>query len=157
MKIFVHKLLEELEGKVNTVYYDEAGFGTIGIGHLLTKDELSSGKIQIGDNHVKYRYGLTDEQVYDLLYQDLHKYEGVVDVMVTVPINFNQRTALISFCFNIGMTAFNNSTCLKLLNDYKYEQVPHQMRRWHFAGGKDSRILRNRRERESEVWETEVD
>ena len=156
MKIFIHKLLEELEGKVNTIYKDEAGFATIGMGHLLTQDEIYSGKIQIDGKFIKYKDGLTDDEVYDLLYQDLHKYESVVDVMTTADINFNQRTALISFCYNVGMKAFNHSTLLKKVNNYQFEQVPDQFMRWVYAGGKQSNILRNRRKREVEVWETQV-
>lgn len=156
MKIFVHKLLEELEGKRNKLYYDEAGFATIGIGHLLTKDELYSGKIELGNGFIRYNQGLTDDQVYDLLFQDLHKYQNVVEVMVTVPLSSNQLTALTSFCFNVGMTAFTRSTLLKILNGNNYEGVTYQLSRWVFAGGKKSKILENRRRRESEVWGTEA-
>ena len=152
MKIFVHKLLEELEGKRNELYHDFAGYATIGIGHFLTKDELFSGKIEIGNELVKYRQILTDDQVYDLLFQDLHKYQNCVEVMVTVPLTDNQLTALTSFCFNIGMGAFTRSTLLKILNNYNYDGVPYQMSRWKRAGGKISKILINRRKRESEVF-----
>ena len=101
MKIFVHKLLEELEGNRNELYHDFAGYATIGIGHLLTKDELMSGKIEIGNDFVKYNQKLTDDQVYDLLFQDLHKYQNVVEVMVTVPLSDNQLTALTSNHFQV--------------------------------------------------------
>ena len=156
MKIFIHKLLEELEGKRNDLYYDEAGYATIGIGHLLTQDEIYSGKIEIKDRSVRYWGGLTDDEVYDLLAQDLHRYKSVVEVMVTVPLNHNQLTALTSFCFNVGMGAFSKSTLLKMLNANNYSAVPYQLSRWVYAGGKVSKILQNRRKRESEVWNMEV-
>ncbi len=156
MKIFIHKLLEELESKKNELYHDFAGYATIGIGHLLTKDELYSGKIEIGNEFVKYRHILTDDQVYDLLFQDIHKYQNCVEVMVTVPLIPNQLTALTSFCYNIGMGAFTRSTLLKVLNNNNYDGVPYQLSRWVFAGGEKSKILENRRRRESEVWEAEA-
>jgi len=156
MRIFIHKLLEELEGKRNELYHDFAGYATIGIGHLLTKDELYSGKIEIGNDFVKYNQKLTNDEVYDLLFQDLHKYQNVVEVMVTVPLRHNQLTALTSFCYNIGDRAFRHSTLLKILNNHNYDGVPYQLSRWVFAGGKKSKILENRRRRESEVWGAEA-
>ena len=41
------KKLAEWEGVRLTLYKDVAGYPTIGVGHLLTKDEISSGKIEI--------------------------------------------------------------------------------------------------------------
>jgi len=123
---------------------------------LLTKDELSSGKITIGEEWVKWYNGLDDQQCYNLLEQDLHKYQNVVEVMTKVPLNHNQGVALTSFCYNVGMSAYVHSTLLKRLNNNEYNEVPHQMNRWIYAGGKESRILMNRRRREIEVWETPV-
>jgi len=155
-KIYIEQLLEKLEGKEYNIYMDQAGLPTIGIGHLLTKDELMSGKIEIDGTPCKYQYGLSDQLIYDLLRQDIHKYESVVIVMVTTPINHNQKVALTSFCYNVGMGAFNRSTLLKVLNQGNYEAVPDQLRRWNISGGRVVNGLKWRREKEIEVWNTPV-
>jgi hypothetical protein len=54
-----------------------------------------------------------------------------------------------------GAAAFRNSTLLKLLNQGKYAEVPAQLRRWIYAGGKKCKGLANRREKEVEMWEGE--
>ena len=149
-------MLEQLEGKRNYAYRDEAGYLTIGIGHLLNQDEIFSGKIYIYDELVKYTNGLTNDHCYRLLQQDIHKYKNVVEVMARVDLNLNQITALVSFCFNVGMQAFIKSTLLKLLNDGNYDAVPEQLKRWRWAGGRVSKILENRRKKEIEVWRTPV-
>ena len=146
------------EGKRSTVYNDSNGKPTIGIGHLLTKDELSSGKIVIkyanphNNEIVKYRDGLTDKQIYALLVSDLVSVEGIINIAVKVPLTQNQYDALVSFVFNVGNTAFVNSTLLKVLNQGKYEEVPTQMRRWVHGDGKVIEGLVNRREKDVSLW-----
>lgn len=146
------KFLSDLEGRKHRVYKDVAGLPTIGVGHMLTKDELNSGKIRIGREYVKYENGLTDEQIYKLLRQDLEKFTETIDKFVLVQLKQNQAEALLSFVFNVGNNAFINSTLLKLLNQGKYDQVPDQMRRWVFSGGRKIAGLANRREKEIVWW-----
>jgi lysozyme len=140
------------EGKRNKVYDDSAGLPTIGVGHLLTQEENSSGKITINGQPIDYSLGLTDQQVMDLLAQDLVRFEQVVQNEVRVDLNQNQFDALVSFSFNVGTQAFKNSTLLKVLNDGLYEEVPDQLRRWVKAGGKTVQGLVNRRENEINLW-----
>jgi lysozyme len=147
--------LAEWEGMRLTVYKDVAGFPTIGVGHLLTKDERSSGKIFINGEAVRYAGGLTEQQALDLLAQELTVFEEAVSKAVTVPLTQNQFDALVSFSYNVGLNAFKNSTLLKLLNQGKYAEVPAQLRRWIYAGGKKCKGLVNRREKEVEMWEGE--
>ncbi len=144
--------LGELEGMRLTVYKDVAGFPTIGVGHLLTKDERSSGKIWINGEAVRYADGLTEQQALDLLAQELMIFEEAVSKAVSVPLTQNQFDALVSFSYNVGATAFRNSTLLKLLNKRIYPAVPAQLRRWVYAGGKKCKGLINRREKEVEMW-----
>src|ERR1051325_11027211 len=106
-------LLEQWEGFKTTIYKDSAGLPTIGVGHLLTKSELSSGKITINGVPVEYTDGLTEQQVTDLLAQDLKPASSAVNSGVKVPLNQDQFDALVSFTFNVGVGAFNGSTLLK--------------------------------------------
>ena len=63
------RLLAQWEGSESRVYRDLAGLPTIGVGHLLTQDELYSGKIYINGEPVRYGEGLTEDQIIALLGQ----------------------------------------------------------------------------------------
>jgi lysozyme len=149
-------LLTQWEGFKLTVYKDSAGLPTIGVGHLLTKSELSSGKITINGVPVDYTDGLTEQQVTDLLGQDVEPASAAVNSGVKVPLDQNQFDALVSFTFNVGVGAFTGSTLLKLLNQKQYDQVPTQLLRWTRAGGKVVQGLVNRRNNEIKLWNGEI-
>ena len=147
------ELLTEWEGSRNEVYHDVAGLMTIGVGHFLTKDEITSGKILILGESIKYHDGLTSLQIDRLLTQDLAGSEGAINSGVNVALNQNQFYALVSFVFNVGRQAFYQSTLRKVLNDGKFTKVPEQFRRWNRAGGKIVPGLVNRRENEVRLFE----
>lgn len=144
------RFIKQEEGLRNKVYFDQAGLPTIGIGHLLTKDELSSGKILCLS--VDWQYGLSDAQCEELLRRDLFDAEEAVDRLVKVPLTAPQFDALVSFVFNVGAGAFEKSTLLKQLNNRQYDSVPTQLRRWVYGAGKRLPVLAARREREIELW-----
>ncbi len=149
-------LFKEWEGLKTKEYPDSGGKPTIGIGHLLTPTELKSGEIVIGEKACAYKDGLTEQQCWDLLDQDLAPTEKTVNDAVIVALNQNQFNALVSFTFNVGSSAFRNSTLLKVLNQEQYDEVPAQMRRWNKVNGKVVQGLVNRREKEIAVWSAPV-
>jgi len=149
-------LFKEWEGLVTHEYLDSGGAPTIGIGHLLTRSERTSGKIVIGGQAIDYRNALTEQQCWDLLDQDLDSTERTVNGAVIAPLNQNQFDALVSFTFNVGDGAFRGSTLLRLLNQGQYDQVPAQLRRWDKDNGHVVRGLINRREKEITLWNTPV-
>lgn len=145
-------LLTEWEGGIkNKVYYDAAGLPTIGVGHLLTKSELASGKIDILG--FKFHDYLSDDQCMKIFHNDLFDAEDTVDSLVTVHLEQYQFDAMVSFVFNVGRSAFFNSTLLKILNIRQYDKVPEQLRRWNRAGDRVVQGLINRREKEIKLWE----
>jgi lysozyme len=146
--------LKRREGVVREMYRDSAGLPTIGVGHLLTKDELSSGKLYLESGAVDWAGGLTDEQVDELLREDLATSEAALDAtLLTVPeLEQHQYDALVSFVFNVGARAFRDSTLLKRLKSGNLDVVPDQLRRWVFAGGQVDPILVKRREDEVAQW-----
>jgi lysozyme len=146
------KLLSSWEGLELRAYRDVGGKLTIGVGHLLTQSEQSSGKIWIKGEPVRYDAGLSEQQALDLLAQDLEKYEAVINDCVEVNLNQNQFDALTSFCFNVGGNAFMDSTLLKLLNQGNYEAVPEQLRRWVYCNHVKIQGMVNRRENEIKLW-----
>lgn len=60
------KKLAEWEGSRARAYRDAGGKLTIGVGHLLTRSELASGKILIQGQAAPYAPGLSDRQILDL-------------------------------------------------------------------------------------------
>jgi len=134
------------------MYRDSAGLPTIGVGHLLTKSELSSGKISLPSGAVDWHVGLTDEQVVELFSHDLGTVEKVISTYVKVPLTQSQFDSLASFTFNVGTPALRTSTLLKKLNAGQYDQVPEQMRRWVYSAGLINPGLIKRREREVALW-----
>lgn len=119
-------LLAEWEGFECRVYLDIAGKQAIGIGHLLTKDELSSGKIYIQGKAIKYDDGLTEHQVLNLLDQDLKEVERTLNKFVKVTLTQHQFDALTSFVLNVGSYAFKKSILPKYLGDHFFAQ-PHKI------------------------------
>lgn len=71
-----------------------------------------------------------------------------IDLLVKVPLTNNQRAALASLIYNIGRTAFQQSTLLKLLNAKDYVGAAHQFTVWNRAANKVLAGLINRRARE---------
>jgi lysozyme len=150
------RLLAEWEGFKNDVYKDVANFKTIGVGHLLTKDERASGILYIGDQEVEWRDGLTDDDVVALLAQDVGPREDVVNDCVTTSLEQGQFDALVSFVFNVGDGAFRKSTLLRLINQGTFSLVPEQFMRWNKAGGRVVAGLNNRRSNEVRLWLGEI-
>lgn len=83
---------------------------------------------------------------------DLKKFENTVNDVVKVPINQNQFDALLSLAYNIGSTAFKNSTLVKKLNAGDILGAADQFNVWVNAGGKRMQGLVNRRKAEKELF-----
>src|SRR6266576_4032651 len=141
--------IERREGTRLTAYRDTAGLWTIGCGHLLTKSELSSGKV-LGED---WRDGITQETCDRLLQADIASAEDAVNAFVQVPLLQHHFDTLVSVVFNIGAEAFQHSTLLRLLNDDQFASVPGQLRRWIFSAGNRDAVLEIRREDEIRGWE----
>lgn len=127
------QMLITLEGFKTKPYRDSKGLWTIGVGHLLTAAELQSGIINLGQQAIVWQRGLSEAQVDALLAQDLPHYEQAVRDAVTLNLTQYQFDALVSFCFNVGITAWLNSGLLKMINYATLEQVPNEWKRWRFV------------------------
>lgn len=149
------KLLKEWEGFKRTPYNDIANNPTVGVGHLLTKQELMCNGVIINTEHgnkvISIDLPLSDQSIETLLRQDLEKAERAVDV-VSIGLNQNQIDSLISFAFNIGVAAFKSSTLFKRLKSRDFQDIPNQLKRWVHSGGKISKGLVNRRNNEIKLW-----
>lgn len=160
------EILTQFEGE-SPVLYDDAtgksisdpsaakGNPTIGIGHFLTADELSSGSIQIGGESVDWRQGLSQEQMQNLARQDLQDAIQAVESSITAPLTQNQFDALVSFAFNIGPQAFKESGAIQALNEGDIEEFLRRHAQWNESGGTEMQGLINRRRREAELFRSE--
>jgi lysozyme len=152
--------LIDSEGSAQETYLDQAGLPTIGVGHCLTRSEISSGKIELSNGSmIDLRNNrISQTNIKRLLQDDLTSRENLVNRLVKVPLAQGQFDALVHFVFNVGNGAFKNSTLLKKLNRGDYSAVSNEIRKWNIvtvAGQKQvSDGLANRREVECSMWES---
>ncbi len=132
-------LVAQMEGYRPFIYKDAVGIPTVGYGHVVKKGE-------------KIPQPLLPEDAYALLLQDLNDHAQTMSKDIKVPLKQNQYDALSSFVFNVGNGAFRKSTLLKVLNKEDHQSVPHQLRRWDKAGGRQLRGLTYRRELEASLY-----
>lgn len=98
----------EVEGLRLKPYLDTKGIWTIGIGMTY----YPANKRVTGSDP-----SITKEQAIDLFKRIITPYETAVWSVTRDDINQNQFNALVSICYNIGITGFRNSTFLKRIND----------------------------------------
>lgn len=132
-KSFDVDLIREWEGLRLEAYLDTGGVWTIGYGHTKT---------------AKQGMVISKQQAEDLLWQDVEWADKAVKALVNVPLNHNQRSALVSFVYNIGTTQFRNSTLLRKLNKGDYQGASKEFLRWTYDNGKFIQGLKNRRRAE---------
>jgi len=95
---------------------------------------------------------ITPAQAEAALEYDLNETAAAVESLVHVDLTDNQFGALVSFAFNVGITAFKKSTLLKKLNRGEYAAVPGELAKWKFNDGKVMQGLINRRAAEAGLW-----
>jgi lysozyme len=110
------KLIKEFEGLRTTAYLCPAGVLTIGYGS--TGPHVTPGKT------------ITENEANALLIEDLVRFEKAVNDLVKVTITQSQFDALVSFAFNCGIGALQESTLLRLLNQSDYTGAAAQFDRW---------------------------
>lgn len=130
-------MIPELEGVRYTPYHDVAGVLTVCYGH--TGKDIVPGK--------KY----TPVQCRKMLDKDLLPFSQAVARAVKVPADEYQKAALITFSYNVGITAFERSSVLRDLNSGHFVQACEGLKKWTWAAGKQWKGLINRRDVEYEV------
>ena len=131
-------IIKKYEGCKLETYKCPAGIPTIGYGH--TGMDVSIGM------------RITDGQAERLLAKDCGKTEHFINALVDVQLNQNQFDALVSFTFNVGVGALEDSTLLKKLNSKDYNGAKLEFLRWNKAAGKVLHGLTARRIEESELF-----
>lgn len=115
-------LIKRFEGFSSTVYICPAGYPTIGYGHLVRSGESFNE--------------ISETEAEELLCRDVESAERAVLRLVNVPLTDGQFDALVSFTFNLGSGAFQRSTLRRKVNRQAHAEVPAQLMRWVWAGGR---------------------
>ena len=135
--------LAELEGLQLKSYKCPAGVWTIGLGNTFYED---GSKVKQGDK-------ISKERAYLLFNLISKQFEKAINENVKVSISQNQFNALFCFCYNIGITAFKNSTLLKYVNINPNDgNIAKQFLRWNKIAGKESKGLTNRGIKQSSLY-----
>lgn len=129
-------LIKRFEGLRLTAYDDGVGVMTIGYG--------STKGVKVGDT-------ITEEEAEDRLRDDLAAAEECVNGAVP-GVSQSQFDAAVSLCFNIGCSAFKNSTLVKLIWAGDFAGAASQFARWDMAGGRHLPGLANRRRAEAALF-----
>ena len=96
------KLIKHFEGIHKKPYICPAGYWTVGVGHLISRD----AKLPFEWFRV-----LSPGEIDDLLRKDLRRFElGVLRLLGTVQPSQSEFDALVSFSFNLGLGCFQRST-----------------------------------------------
>lgn len=132
--------IRQFEGFRALPYRDAARLWTVGYGHLMLPSEQCVEP-------------LTHEAALALLQQDVAFAEAAVRHFIAVRLGQNQFDALVSFTFNLGGAVLQRSTLRRALNRGAYDEVPRQLIRYVFAGGKKLPGLMRRRAAEAALFE----
>lgn len=126
-----------------TAYFDPVGVPTIGYGNI---DSVTRADV---DKKV-----ISPKEAEDLLRRDLKTAEDAVSKFITVPLNDNEFSALVSWTFNLGAGALQNSTLRKRLNrgDNRTSIANDEFKKWVLAGGRVLEGLVRRREAERKLF-----
>lgn len=136
--------LKRREGLRLRCYNDSAGLATIGYGHLLDR----GGPCQPDAPEI------TEEQAGVWLREDVRAAVDAINDSVDITLLQHQFDAVVSFVFNVGVKAFWGSTLLKKLNRGDTNGAARQFERWTYAGGRIIAGLRDRRARETMLFNT---
>ena len=139
-------LVKEFEGCKLNAYLCPANVWTIGYG--ATGDGIKSGLVW------------TQQQAESDLIRTLSFIALSLDSLLKKPANQNQKDAMISLIYNIGQSAFKNSTVLRMFNAGNYTLAADAFLMWNKATVNGEKVvlagLQRRRVAERELFLTEI-
>ena len=122
------------EGYRDTAYIPVPGdVPTIGFG--------TTDGVKLGDK-------ITPIKALERKLSDVQKFEGAIRECVGAPLYQHEYDAYTSLAYNIGPTAFCDSTLVRLLNQERYEEACRQILRWDKFKGQALPGLTKRRQDE---------
>lgn len=142
------------EGAIPRLYNDPVGFCTVGIGHLVHRNNCDGREEEsrwVGRE-------LTSEEMYQLFIdEDIVRYVDGVRRHIRVPLYQSEFDALVGFSFNLGAEILDESDCTlaRLLNQGDYEGASNEFGKWVNADGRRLEGLVRRRAEERELFRSE--
>lgn len=133
----MRSMIEGWEGLRLTAYLDAVSVLTIGYGH--TGPDVRPGMM------------ITQKQADALLASDLARFEAAVNAHAKSPTQ-GQFDAMVSFAYNLGEGALENSTLLRMHNAGNFAGAADEFLKWNHAGGQVLAGLTRRREGERAVY-----
>lgn len=118
--------------------YPDARGWSIGYGHFMGPQPTMQS-ISVSD-------------AYDLLRDDVRKFSDRVKLVINPPMTQNQFDAMVSLAYNIGESAFANSTVARLFNAGDVQGAADAFRMWRKSMGVVSPALVTRREQERNLF-----
>lgn len=143
------------EGFFDRPYNDPVGHCTIGYGHLIHRGNCTPADSKLVWIDGQEKPGvLTKKEGEKLLKKDLTYFALEVKEATTVWHNLktNERDALVSFAYNVGLGAYRDSTLLKKLNRGNKPGAANEFLRWVYADGQKLPGLERRRKAEREMF-----
>lgn len=140
MNEYAKGLITKWEGCELDAYDDGVGVWTIGYGHIVGVAEGLS---------------ITQGQADYWLEEELLKYEtSVLEQVGYLELQKHQMGALISFTYNVGISAFQGSTLLKVIKEDQenYDDIAREFLNWDNAGGSEMTGLSRRRINEANCY-----
>jgi|SRR5882757_2749717 len=135
--------LAKEEGLILHPYQDSKGVWTIGIGNTYYEDGT---KVTMKDPSI------TKDRAYSLFNIVSKQFINNLNKVVKSKITQNQFDALFSLSYNIGITGFNGSTVLRLVNSNTNDLgISEAFKMWKKAGN-DPTALLGRRIREVQLY-----
>lgn len=137
------EMVARFEGFRSRPYRCSKGQATQGYGRAFWPD---GRPVRMSDRPV------SEATAREWLAEDLARFAEVVDEAVTVPINAGERSALISFAFNVGEGAFRGSTLVEELNRGRRNRAALEFGKWARSGGRLLSALIKRRAAEAALF-----
>jgi len=123
-------------------YLDPVNIPTIGWGTIQYPDGKA---VRLGDVR-------TEAQCTEYLMHEVEGKAAAVEKLVKAPMTQSMFDALVSFAYNVGAGAFQDSTLLRMLNTGNYEAAGQQLLVWNKGGGRVLPGLVRRRDSEMALF-----
>ncbi len=138
--------IKHWEGYRRQMYLCASGKATIGYGHRVTPMQLRA-----------YQNGVDMPTALRILKGDLKHFVELIDYTCPKELTQAQFDMLVSFVFNVGSTAFLNSTLLKHLQAKHFDLASKELTRWvHDDHGRIIPGLVNRRKAEQRIFDGKI-
>jgi len=130
-------LIKYFEGVRETPYKCPAGYWTVGVGHLISRNTVLPSE---------WNRTLSTDEIDALLKKDLVKFEnGVLRLLHPKQPTQSEFDALVSFSFNLGLGCFQRSTVRSAFKRGDKKRAGEVLLKYCRAGGRKLKGLIRRR------------